>query len=551
VPPLRFLVVTLGISACSEVAAVEVAPREQPSIVLVSIDTLSARHTSLHGYPRATTPGLERLAESSIVFERAWANAPWTTPSFMSQFTGLLASSLRRPYEVADDESAWALAEEHVTLAEALAAAGYRTAAFVDNWNVRPELGFGQGFEVYDTSAAEIGLEDPSGGIEHVSALALGWLDGLRAEERFFLFLQVLDVHGPYLAGLAAEDVLRSIAAQPSDVEDRRVPVALEHDAILGAIPLYVAEPLVEEDGDGALAVRPLVDAYDAGIRVTDAALERFVEALAGRGLLERTVLVVTADHGESLVEHDSYFDHQLLHGEELHVPLLVRPAGGTAGRRIGTDVQLVDLYPTLAELAGTDAPPGHGRSLAPALRGEALEPAPVAAAGDFLGSRSILVDGWKLLETSPSPANAGLTGYLTTPRARVWIGTRFPELAGQVFGTHELPPAALEGADVGALHAQSRDVLGGPFRSLYHLASDPGERVDRAREEPERLRALLEALDVLDARARRLPGRRGRAARRQDARAARGARVRRRRLRETAAPFLPRSGETTEGGQP
>ena len=118
-------------------------------------------------------------------------------------------------------------------------------------------------------------------------------------------------------------------------------------------------------------------------------------------------------------------------------------------------------------------------------------------------GSRSILIDGWKLVETSPSPANAGLTGYLTTPRARAWIGTRFPELAGRVFGTYELPPEALDGADVGALHRESEDALGGPFHALYHLASDPGERIDRSAEDPERVRVMLEALDTVDARAR------------------------------------------------
>ena len=470
--------------------------------MLVSIDTLSARHTSLHGYARPTTPGLDRLAQSAVVFERSWANAPWTTPSYMSQFTGLFAGSFRRPGKPAEGESPWAFADEHLTLAEALAGAGYRTAAFVDNLNAGPHLGLDQGFEVYDTSAAEIGLENPSGGIEHVAPMALAWLDALAEDERFFLFVQVLDVHGPYLAGLAAEDAHATIAADPSPVDERSVPVALAHDAILGAIPLYVAAPLMDE-GDEALPVRPLVDAYDAGIRVTDAALARFVDALEARGLLDRSVLVVTADHGESMVEHESYFDHQLLHGEELHVPLLVRPPGGTTPRRVTTDVQLVDLFPTLAELAGVTVPKRHGRSLVPALLGETLAPAPIVAHGDFLASRSVLVDGWKLVETNPSLESAGLTGYLTTPRARAWIGARFPELAGKVFGTHEFLPEALEGADVGALYEESNASLRGPFRALYDLANDPGELVDRSAEHPERVRTLLEALDAAGARAR------------------------------------------------
>ena len=461
--------------------------------MFVSVDTLSARHTSLYGYQRPTTPGLDRLAESSVVFERCWANAPWTTPSYMSQFTGLYAAAFRRPERGDEDESDWAFADAHRTLAELFRDAGYRTAGFVDNHNVGPHLGFDQGFEVYDDSAAHLSALEPHGGIDHVVPLALAWLDGLESAEPFFLFVQVLDVHGPYVS---AGSFAGTFGDAPTPVADRRVPVALEHDSILGAIPLYVAEP-VQEDGAGELRVRPLLDAYDEGIRALDDALGRFLAELDARGVLDRALLVLSADHGESLVEHESYFDHQLLHGEELHVPLLLRPPGGTAPRRIETDVQLVDLYPTLAALVGIEVRGElSGRSLLPALAGEPLPSTPSIAFADFGACRSIALDGWKLVETNPSLESMGPVGFLSAPRTRAWIAGRFPEFEGKVFGTQAMPPSMLDGVDADALFAEAKGELLGPFRALYDLASDPGELEDVSAAHPERVRALLALLD-------------------------------------------------------
>jgi arylsulfatase A-like enzyme len=466
---------------------------------------------SLHGYERETTPRLDRFAEDAVVFEHCWANAPWTTPSYMSQFTGLYATSFRVPAEEREEDGpAWWLADAHLTLAERLAEAGYRTAAFVDNPNVAPEWGFGQGFELYDTSAAEIPVEDAAGGIRHLVPLALEWLDGLEEGERFFLFVQALDVHGPYLPDGEWKGLF---AGAQSSVPDRRVPIALSHDGILGAIPKYIADP-VQQEGETSLRVRPLVDAYDEEIRALDDCVGSFLEELGERGWLDETLVVFSADHGESLVEHDSYFDHQLVHGEDLHVPFVVRPPGGLAGgRRVATRVQLVDLLPTVLELSGLDVPGGlHGRSLAPLIQGDSLPEVPIVAHGDYLESRSIVLDGWKLIESRPSPDAGGVTAFLTAPRTREWIAQRFPEYAGKVYNTHEMPPSIFEGTDPGALFEEASKELYGPFHELYRLERDPGELVDLAVREPQRVVELLERLDAESERAER--------ARRQDARA-------------------------------
>lgn len=496
---LRMLLGALSVTplaACGE-QATTVMP---PSIVFISIDTLAAGHMSLFGYDRATTTQLERLSKDAVVFEPCWANAPWTTPSYMSQFTGLQPAAFHRPSDLEAPGWTWSLSEAHDTLAERLQAAGYATAAFVDNPNVSARQGFDQGFQTYDESAAGIGLEHADGGIDHVAALGLEWLDARAPDRPFFLFLQVADVHAPYLAGGQPAGLFPRIQEPFAEAV---LPLALGDAPILGAIQQYVAAPWLE-DGQTSLGVRPLLNAYDEGIRAMDGALANLFAELEARGVLDDSVVILTADHGESLVAHESYFNHRLLHAEELHVPLVFWLPGERNGRRIQTDVQLVDLYPTILQLAHAGpAGPVHGRTLLGALRGEDLESRPSAAFGNFQGARSLTLGDWKLVETNPSLKNSGLAGFMSSPRARKWIARRFPELEGRVFGTYDFPPEMLAGVDMSQIYEEAGEDLGGPFRKLYFLPDDPGELHDRAAEHPERVRELLQALDEESKRAR------------------------------------------------
>ena len=470
------------------------------SIVFVSVDTLAARHTSLHGYERPTTPGLDSLAERSVVFERCWANAPWTTPSYISQFTGLLPASFVAPGEPDPKTERWSLPPEHSVIAEVLLASGYRTAAFVDNPNAGALYELDRGFEYYDDSPSRIGLDQLDGGVELASALALEWLGELKSEEPFFLFLQVLDVHGPYHSGAKWTGEMPR-----SSVVSRQVPISATNESILSAIPKYIADA---ETGasPASLPTGPILDDYDRGVRAMDDALTDFLTELGARGLLDRAWLFISADHGESMVEHDSYFNHQLLHGEELHVPLIIRPPGGTPARRVQSDVQLVDLFPTILEIAGV-APRAqlHGRSLLPAIQGAELDQRPAFAFGDFEGSRSIVDNGWKLVETNPTLRSAGLVGFLSSKRGRGWIDRRFPDFEGKVFGTHELPIESIIGLGEAFFAKEAGPELFGPFRALYDLDSDPGELIDVSADHPEQLKRLLDLLDREEAKARAL----------------------------------------------
>lgn len=349
----------------------------RPSILFISIDTLSARHMSLYGYERETTPGLDRLALESVVFDRCWSNAPKTTPSYLSQFTGLLPESFRKQEQEDGGASLWTFSPKHPALAEVLRQNGYQTAAIIDNPNAGALHGLERGFDHYDDGPAQRGLEELDGGVDQVLPSAAQWLEQANADLPYFLFLQVLDVHGPYYSGAKWNEPFA-----PSELAGRTAPVAQSYGSILGAIPKYIAEPLAEP-GQKELELEPIAQAYDRGVRAMDAAIAVFIEELDSNGALNNTWIVISADHGESMCEHDSYFNHQLLHGEELHVPLLIRPPGGTQARRIESDVQLVDLFPTMLDLAGIESHHElHGRSLMQALKGATLEPLPSFAYG-------------------------------------------------------------------------------------------------------------------------------------------------------------------------
>ena len=173
-------------------------------IVFVSIDTFAARHLSLHGYSRETTPRLEELARQAVVFEHCVANASWTLPSYLSVLTGLYP----RSHHVALHEGSgaqlgsldwWQVADNRWTIGEALRARGYATGAFVDTHWLSTQWRASQGFDVYDGTAALLPFEDPGAGIRLlVEDLGKRWLEQRSRDVPSFLFLHALDAHGPY-----------------------------------------------------------------------------------------------------------------------------------------------------------------------------------------------------------------------------------------------------------------------------------------------------------------------------------------------------------------
>ena len=462
------------------------APPRVP-IVVISSDTLSACNMSSYGYPRETTPNVDRLVSESIFFASCRANAPWTIPSYCSQFTGLYPRAHRLEFTTVEGREGqpWEkeqLAPSRWTLAEALRAGGYRTAAWVDNPWLAAGFGFPQGFEHYDTSAAEIPHWKVEGGIRHILPRVEDWIDDTGVDEPLFLFIQSFDVHAPYRptskwkGRFAGDGVLDP---------EHSVPVGIHHHFTFGAIPHYIAAA-ASPDGDlpEQMRTEPIANAYDEKILELDDALGDLFEHLKEIGLYDRAILVFSADHGESILSHEFYFDHGTLYSSTLHVPLIVRmPGGEGGGTRVEDTVQLVDLFPTLLELGGLehDRPYLHGRSLVPYLRGESLEPVPVMSEGGMMRQMAIEVNGWKLIESVPIASHPMTAlSHPLLDKERVYAVA--PELEGAVMTQGELLAFVKEHPEV---RRALQEQLGATVYELYYLPDDPEEANNLVEDNP------------------------------------------------------------------
>ena len=344
-------------AGCSRpsVSAAE-APAKKPSIILIVIDTLRADYLGVYGFDGPTSPNLDQLAKDSVVFERCSSQAPWTTPSMSSMFTSLYpeAHGVRLGPDDPRSLDGWrrrwsrAIPDSTTTLAECLRDRGYRTAAFVANpWLVKG-LGFEQGFSIFDESAVE--RDDRNATMLLHSGLQ--WLRSAKSTgDPTFLYLHLMDVHGPYSApNFDFTQVQNSPGLGPARTLP---PTGLQH------MEKYLLGPPWAK-GQDRLQLRVWRGRYAAGVHAADRRLGTFTQALREENLWDEQLVIVTSDHGEELFEHEGW-DHGFnLFEHQLHVPLMIRlPGSRQAGRRVSEPVRLVDLMPTLTNLAGAEDPPG------------------------------------------------------------------------------------------------------------------------------------------------------------------------------------------------
>lgn len=386
-------------------------PRE--SVLLITVDSLRADRLGASGYARDTTPALDALAAEGVRFRRAYSHAPFTPPAHASLLTGLCVQS--------HGVLGWteSLAPGARTLGERLGAAGWRTGAFYNHPGLRASQ-VTRGFETVEERCFEE--------VDRTAGAFLRWVDQDR-EAPFCAWLHLWDVHRPYGFRDWREDWARARVER----DELTLPFAEtgfgpRHDRRVGRdegyynlTPAERARPRPVGDATRRLTesdFRYLEDRYDDGVAYLDAGLGRLFEALRQRGLMERTLIVVTADHGESLRERDAvWFTHDpFLYEETLHVPLILRfPDRAYAGRAPSELVRHIDVLPTVLDCLGV-APRGdeQGRSLLPLLEGRALPPATLlaetrtksakerearAAPGQWLEERLALSDGhWKVV---------------------------------------------------------------------------------------------------------------------------------------------------------
>ena len=288
------------------------------NVVVVTLDTTRADRLGCYGFSGVATPNIDALAREAVVFDHATATVPLTFPSHSSMFTGLIP-----PHHGVRDNGGFFLDDARVTLAERLKSAGYATGAFIGAWVLESRWGLGQGFDRYSDrfelnkyKVVSLGTVQKPG--DEVMTDALGWLDTVKSG-RFFAWVHLYDPHAPY---------------EPPETYASR----------------YPDKPYLGE------------------IAYTDAVVGRLVSWLRDNGQLERTIVVVTADHGESLGDHGESAHAYFIYGATTHVPFIVRTPWGLKGRN-ASRVSGVDLMPTVLELVGLPPEPGlDGRSVARAL---------------------------------------------------------------------------------------------------------------------------------------------------------------------------------------
>ena len=378
----------LSVAACRPTPAVPPAARH---VVLVTIDTLRADRLGCYG-SNVATPHLDRIASEGALAPQATAHVPLTRPSHVTLFTGLL------PFEhgIRDNVSP-SVVPDTPLLAEAFKKAGFATAAFVSSVVLASESGLDRGFDVYSDrfegargDAQFLNTVQKRGDVTLAEATA--WLEANHAR-RVFAWIHLYDPHDPY---------------EPP-------------------------EPYASRYAD-----RP----YDGEVAWSDELIGRLDATLTRLGLAKDTLLVVASDHGEGLGEHDESLHGFFAYQTTLRVPLIVRGPGIPPRTRLATTAALVDVFPTVLDLAGLTSPgPVSGRSLAAPLRGSAASAEPTVYAETLV---PLLHFGWSDLRV----VREGRFKYIQAPR---------PE--------------------------------------LYDLDSDPGERTNLAEREPRRAEAMRAAL--------------------------------------------------------
>jgi arylsulfatase A-like enzyme len=364
------LLAAIALASCTR----ETPPATPPSLLLISIDTLRADHLGAYRYDRPTSPSIDALAAGGALFERAYAPSSWTLPSHASMLSGA------SPYRHGAVTQRHAIRAEVPMLAERLRDHGYATAGIISAPFLGRRFGFARGFDVFEQHAKR--ARDRDKAAFHARVLELV---GELPRAPFFLFVHYFDVHGPY---------------DPAPAFDRfRAAARSEGDGNVDKVAALVEKGEVE----AARAERDrLVDLYDGEILEMDAKISELLAAVRER-TKGNVVAILTSDHGEEFFEHGGLRHGRTLYDEVLHVPLVVAGTGVSSGLRVDDQVSLLDVAPTLLELAG--APPiaeSEGRSLAALLRAGAP---PDPAASSPLALLTLAHDGSVALRGVRTPA--------------------------------------------------------------------------------------------------------------------------------------------------
>jgi arylsulfatase A-like enzyme len=361
-------------------------PGQRPNILLLVLDTARADHLSCYGYPKPTTPNIDRMAREGVLFENAYSAAVWTLAGHASIFTGMTPSK-----NGANGENIY-LDEGFITLAEVLANCGYRTAGFCNNPWVSEFTATDQGFHHFRkmwlkqygqnlllsygfyrliqnlfTSVPIVGS------VEATTGEVLDWMKE-HEDEPYFVFINLMEPHPPLDYRAEFTDPFIPEGLSPEDLK------------AVNQNPYTIWAGKESMDSRDFQAYQAL---YDGELRYMDFHLGKFFDELQAAGLLDSTLLIITADHGEQMGEGGYLGHHFALRDALIHVPLIVRgPNVVPLGVRVTSNVQTLDILPTLIGLLGI-----QDLDIWNALQGKSLLPLPAAEE-----ERSVVAEEYRAL---------------------------------------------------------------------------------------------------------------------------------------------------------
>ena len=345
----------------------------RPNVLLIVADALRADHLGCYEYQRPTSPAIDEFAKGSLLFERAFSNSPWTKPSMGSIFTSL------HPHE--HDAFHWldSLDDSWLTLPEVFRNEGYKTFSIQTNGIITKEHNFDQGFERYEEMIAEKG--------ENVTVRFAAWLEKNK-EKSFFAYLHYMDTHLPY----QTQEKFLSIF-EPKGI-----------NSIVSGKTLAYELRTLDEMGLSSEDKQHLVNLYDAEIRYFDGCFKTIIEEVKKRGLLEKTIIILTSDHGEEFWDHQGVEHGHTLYNELMHTPLIIKYSSHLPNKHLNLYVQLFDLFPTLLSLCRIKNDfIFRGKDLVPIMLNDHPLDREIFFEATAYGAekKAIIKNGWKLIETT------------------------------------------------------------------------------------------------------------------------------------------------------
>jgi arylsulfatase A-like enzyme len=400
--------------------------KRKTNLILIGIDSLRADHMSLYGYRHLTTPHMDKFAARGAVFENAFSPSIPTTPGYGSMLTGMDCFGTN----VVALRHEGGLGKHLETLPELLGKQGYNTTCVGFSGNAAS-----RGFQKYiDFSGWGSWAEGRSRKAENLNAVTIPELKRLADEkEPFFLFMRHMDPHSPYLPPQPFDRAFYD--RNEFDRKNKSLKAPLSFKPFCDYFASWFPPGCADKDY--------IVAQYDGAVAYMDACIQNIFATLEALGIEEETLVVINADHGETLYDHDCFFDHHGLYDCTLHIPLIfVCPGKVPAGSRHRDVCLMKDIMPTMLEIMGvTSKTRFDGRSLLGLMRGEPRAPEPEFYITECTWMRK---HGWR------------------TPQWKL-------------------------------IHALEPDFHFKPEVELYDLIRDPGENCNLAKKEPAVV-AMLEA---------------------------------------------------------